>query len=553
MNKFRHFSSSVSRYQKKSFDQLINSRRNEGRRSVLISTGDKMENEMNTLHQIRYQCKVKNLDVKSLSIFHERSTILLEFFNENQLTIFMNNSTFFNNSLRLPIRTRQLYLAERNDLYFGDKKTKFNFPIHHYHNSSNNDDFRKVHLNEKNLKEDCEKDMMDEGNIRLRFFLSSLIEDVFRHILPQNIALPFGSSMNGFGVSSSDLDIFYSFEEFRNEPTKLSRGKYSSLKILSKRSSLNDRYKAQLYLNLMGECIKLFLPECTDVGIILPARVPIVRFFHRLTQINCDISMNSVHSSYFMTKYLWLMNESNDQLKYLVSFLRKLGKEMKITNSISHRAGEWFSNFQLTFLVIFFMKSNQLLPSMEMLNEKIKKNEKNLIIDRINCTLPNETKKIDEKKWKTRDLIVEFFKFYAIFQFDKFQISMRNSQLIERIITDENENIFLDNPLDPGKNMGRNISKKELDQFQMICERIVRIFEGKNEVTIDELSSSYQIDRDEFENEDEVEEMPKDLMLRDRLKFSSCYKRSRSGLYSPPLPIYESIENENIFTTDTKK
>lgn len=34
------------------------------------------------------------------------------------------------------------------------------------------------------------------------------------------------------------------------------------------------------------------MAECTSVQIILPARVPIVRFEHRLSDVQCDVSMS---------------------------------------------------------------------------------------------------------------------------------------------------------------------------------------------------------------------------------------------------------------------
>ena len=34
------------------------------------------------------------------------------------------------------------------------------------------------------------------------------------------------------------------------------------------------------------------MAECTSVQIILPARVPIVRFHHRLSDLQCDVSMS---------------------------------------------------------------------------------------------------------------------------------------------------------------------------------------------------------------------------------------------------------------------
>lgn len=87
-------------------------------------------------------------------------------------------------------------------------------------------------------------------------------------------------------------------------------GKLQQLRFLTKRSYLNDRFQAQSYLKvtekkaknpaktnhkilqILADTLKHFMAECTNVQIILPARVPIVRFQHRLSDVQCDISMS---------------------------------------------------------------------------------------------------------------------------------------------------------------------------------------------------------------------------------------------------------------------
>lgn len=49
------------------------------------------------------------------------------------------------------------------------------------------------------------------------------------------------------------------------------------------------------------------MAECTNVQIILPARVPIVRFEHRLSDVQCDVSMSEFKSlclEFFLIFYL---------------------------------------------------------------------------------------------------------------------------------------------------------------------------------------------------------------------------------------------------------
>jgi predicted nucleotidyltransferase len=48
---------------------------------------------------------------------------------------------------------------------------------------------------------------LTELGTRLRFFLCTLLEDALSSLLPHVQVIPFGSSVNGFGKHTSDLDM----------------------------------------------------------------------------------------------------------------------------------------------------------------------------------------------------------------------------------------------------------------------------------------------------------------------------------------------------------
>ena len=58
---------------------------------------------------------------------------------------------------------------------------------------------------------------MDELGIRLRYLLCAQIEDVLQGLFPHILALPFGSTVNGFGKDGSDLDISVQFFQRSNQ------------------------------------------------------------------------------------------------------------------------------------------------------------------------------------------------------------------------------------------------------------------------------------------------------------------------------------------------
>ncbi len=55
---------------------------------------------------------------------------------------------------------------------------------------------------------------------------------------------------------------------------------------------MNYTKKKRIFAQILADTLKHFMAECTNVQIILPARVPIVRFQHRLSDLQCDVSMS---------------------------------------------------------------------------------------------------------------------------------------------------------------------------------------------------------------------------------------------------------------------
>jgi tRNA nucleotidyltransferase (CCA-adding enzyme) len=69
-------------------------------------------------------------------------------------------------------------------------------------------------------------------------------------------------------------------------------------------------------------------------------------------------------------------------------------------------------------------------------------------------------------------LLVEFFYFYANFDFDRFVINSFKDEEIERV-KDSNQRfaMVVIDPLNPNNNIAKSMSKKSLFKFQQECRR----------------------------------------------------------------------------------
>ncbi len=72
-------------------------------------------------------------------------------------------------------------------------------------------------------------------------------------------------------------------------------------------------------------------------------------------------------SSYYMSKLLWGLSSIDNRVAPLVFVIRRWAREASITQSTP---GPWFSNFQMTLLVLFYLQSIGILPKLNYLNEQ---------------------------------------------------------------------------------------------------------------------------------------------------------------------------------------
>ena len=68
-----------------------------------------------------------------------------------------------------------------------------------------------------------------------------------------------------------------------------------------------------------------------------------------------------------MSKLLWSLSSIDNRIAPLVFVIRRWAREAAITQSTP---GPWFSNFQMTLLVLFYFQSIDVLPKLKYINEQ---------------------------------------------------------------------------------------------------------------------------------------------------------------------------------------
>ncbi|XP_067133552.1 poly(A) RNA polymerase, mitochondrial-like [Centruroides vittatus] len=291
----------------------------------------------------------------------------------------------------------------------------------------------------------CEQ--LSELDIRLRFFVCSLIEDCISGLFPHALCLPFGSAVNGFGCYSGDLDINLQLcDEQRETKTPLC--------FLPKPMLTNDRAQLQRTLETFADLLQIFVPGVSHMVRILKARVPILKFQHEITGIWCDLSMSN-KNAIDMAEFLFTYGELDPHVRPLVYTIRRWASRCKLTSDVPNAQ---ITNFSLLLMVIFFLqKHSQLhLPSMNQLKSLIEK--KNSSED------PNtdhfKISKSDPCNLDT--LLKEFFAYYATFDFKKNALSLLKGQITSK---PDYSSLYIHNPIELGLNVSKNVSSEELNNL----------------------------------------------------------------------------------------
>ena len=152
---------------------------------------------------------------------------------------------------------------------------------------------------------------------RLRWITCIQIEKTLSGLFPNVQVCPFGSSVNGCGHNGSDLDVILSLDGY-NPPATANMTAAQSPLVFQAKPVLSDlRMQTKRHLELVSGLLKYFSTGCIQVRknffviffflhifihlltffqimTILQARVPIIKFYHEFTGLDCDLSMTNM-------------------------------------------------------------------------------------------------------------------------------------------------------------------------------------------------------------------------------------------------------------------
>ncbi|XP_061412051.1 poly(A) RNA polymerase, mitochondrial-like [Lethenteron reissneri] len=321
---------------------------------------------------------------------------------------------------------------------------------------------------EQQLRTLVDMQQLTDADVRLRFMVCSLLQDMCATIFPGTLVRPFGSSINSFGHTGCDLDMLLDldgvlFGNKRHMVTNNFELDYQ-VKMLS-----SERSVTQSVLSVMGECLDYFSPGCVGVQKILQARCPLVRFSHQPSSLQCDFTANN-RIALKSTEMLYIYGQVDERVRQLVFAVRSWARSHGLTSSIS---GAWITNFALTTMVLFFLqkRSPPIVPTLEQLR-KLADPEDVQIVEGHDCTIVSNLEKItSSQNTETLDeLLVEFFNFYGSFSFSKHSINIWKGSEQNK---PESSPLYIVNPFEQHLNISKNVNVSQLERFVQLARNSV--------------------------------------------------------------------------------
>ncbi|XP_078063369.1 speckle targeted PIP5K1A-regulated poly(A) polymerase, partial [Mustelus asterias] len=336
----------------------------------------------------------------------------------------------------------------------------------------------------------------------LRKLIVSLLQEVFLEFFPSCRILPFGSSVNAFDIHGCDMDLFLDLERTKtfqanarsaaeteevNGTKQDTKSETQSEDSILSDIDLETSTTAEV-LELVATVLQKCVPGVHKVQAVTTARLPVVKFVHKESGLQGDISINN-RLAVRNTMFLQLCASVDQRVRSLVYAVRYWAKQKHLAGN-PFGGGPLMNNYAVTLLVVFFLQNRTppILPTVNLLKELADEDD-HCIIDGWDCTFPSDHSKIESSANSEGlcGLLAEFYKFYSQFDFAGTVISLRKGKvhLVTDFIDPESDRnlrlgpINIQDPFELSHNVSGNVNertgqkfKRQLDEAFKYCRSL---------------------------------------------------------------------------------
>lgn len=224
---------------------------------------------------------------------------------------------------------------------------------------------------------------------------------------------PFGSAVSGLAFRSSDLDVFLDLSSgTKRRSFTRACSLYVFFFILGKKEAEEiedpDVWRARMLVVLKeANLVLLSHPDVAESFLVSQARIPVIKFVHAPTGVNCDVSCNNtigVRNSALIRSF----QAVDPRVRPFMMILKLWAKSQRFISAPEST----LSSYALCLLAVFYLQQVSILPSVESLqrDEPVQlRNGWNVAFRQPSsiCDITDES--------SVFDLLVGFFRFYREF------------------------------------------------------------------------------------------------------------------------------------------
>ncbi|XP_043598405.1 poly(A) RNA polymerase, mitochondrial isoform X2 [Bombus pyrosoma] len=477
-----------------SFEQMFKFRQNEARKCILVKLSD-----MKYIDDLKHFCECYATIVNTFPYYtvNDNNFVLMELQSVEDVLKLKNIATFKTDVECARSVTPLFSFKSRNKLYLSELRKDIS--IYSNFKAPKSNEIRKV-LEQVDSVSDQMISLYNvlritDLDIRLRFYTADQISYYVSRLFPNIRVVPFGSSVNGFGQIGCDLDLLC------KTITDTKQKSWKKFFFMTQNIPLSERNEQKEFLEVVGTVMKMCIPGICDIKKILEARVPIIKFCNLNTNMRCDLSSTNTIALH-MSELLYTYAQLDWRIKPLVCTIRKWARAMNLTKEYP---GSWITNFSLTLLIIFYLQTKDILPSLNTIECFVE-----LSKSKSNAADPNFNWFISWKKsiQRTNDeslhsLLFNFFEYYSIFDFKTQAICIRDGRFK---LKNDFSPLHIHNPFDATLNVSKNVTSNELmrlvDHFQKAFNIMLDSAEGDIILKLINLGPDTTKTNDEFNNQE---------------------------------------------------
>uniref|UniRef100_A0A8D0AZF8 polynucleotide adenylyltransferase n=1 Tax=Salvator merianae TaxID=96440 RepID=A0A8D0AZF8_SALMN len=294
----------------------------------------------------------------------------------------------------------------------------------------------------------CQQQPCDLDN---KEFCRMRLQRDIQHIFPNSRLFLVGSSLNGFGTRSSDVDLCLVVKEW----------------------PINQRTEARHILSLLQKHFSRKLSYYIERPQLIPAKVPIVKFRDKSCCVECDLNVNNVvgiRNTFLLRTYAYI----ESRVRPLVLVVKKWARYCGINDA----SRGTLNSYSLVLMVLHYLQTlpEPVLPSLQ--KSYPVSFDPAMQLHFVHQAPSNIPPYISKNNSTLGDLLLGFLKYYATeFDWSSQMISVREAKAIPRPhgIEWTNKFICVEEPFDR-TNTARAVHEKQ--KFDIIIDEFRKSWQG---------------------------------------------------------------------------